>query len=322
MAAARCTSGVKVAAARGSSWFSRKRARRSWKSRPAREVLADRAGVALLQAVVEPLVVGVVEALLLEGPLEVPVDLGEEEEARDLGSDGLRGPGPERRGGDPPGPLEDLRQDEHRHVAADAVALAGDPPELAEHRLLEGRVAVVQLERVRPAVEVRVAPVRQDARALARLHAAVVLGLRGELLLRPGHEEVRVLGHPGVVRRHVVRDEVEDEAQAATLQALAEPGERRVAAEVLVDPVVLDAKQEPQTSSSRKSGRTRRYSASHSGFDRETRRAASPGLPDAEEPDEVEPVRGQPVELRVGDVVERGLCAPARPRAPRAGPAC
>jgi hypothetical protein len=57
------------------------------------EVLADRAGVALFQAVVEPLVVGVVEALLLEGPLEVPVDLGEEEEARDLGADGLGGLG-------------------------------------------------------------------------------------------------------------------------------------------------------------------------------------------------------------------------------------
>src|SRR5512144_475899 len=94
------------------------------------EVLADGPRVTLFQAVVEPLVVGVVEALLLEGPLEVPVDFGHEEEARDPGADGLRDPGPERRCGDPPRPLEDFRKDEHRHVASDAVALAGDPDEL------------------------------------------------------------------------------------------------------------------------------------------------------------------------------------------------
>jgi hypothetical protein len=38
----------------------------------------------------------------------------------------------------------------------------------------------------------------------------------------------------------VVGDEVEDEAQAASLEAPAEPGERRVPAEVLVHPVVPD----------------------------------------------------------------------------------
>ena len=176
MAAARCASVVKVAAARGSSWFSRKRARWFWKSRPAERCSRTGARVALRESVVEPLVVGVVEALLLQGPLEIPIDFSEEEEARDLGANSVRGPGPERGRGDPPRPLEDLRQDQHRHVAADAIALAGDPPQLAEQRVLQRGVAVVQLERVGPAIEVRIAPVGEDARALARLHAAVVPG--------------------------------------------------------------------------------------------------------------------------------------------------
>ena len=185
--------------------------------------------------------------------------------------------------------------------------------ELAEHRLLQGRVAVVQLERVRPAVEVGVAPVGQDARARARPDAAVVLGLRGELLLRPRHEEVRVLGHPGVVRRHVVRDEVEDEAQATTLQARAEPGERLVPAEVLVDPVVPDREAGAADVFLAEVGEDAAVLGEPLGLRPRDAPGRLAGLPDAEEPDEVEPVRGQPVELRVGDVVERRL-SPQRGR--------
>ena len=184
-----------------------------------------------------------------------------------------------------------------------------DATELAHHRLLEGRVAVVQLEGVRPAVEVGVAPIRQHANALGRLDAAVVLRLSGDLLFRPRHEEVRVPGHPGVVRRHVVRDEVEDEAQAPALQASAEPGERLVPAEVLVDAVVTDREagaadvllaevgQDAPVLGKPLSPRAR---------DVPGRRA---GLPHAEEPDKVEPVRGQPVDIRIGEVVEGRLPA-------------
>ena len=107
--------------------------------------------------------------------------------------------------------------------------------------------------------------------------AAVVLGLRGELLLRPRHEEVRVLGHPGVVRRHVVRDEVEDEAQAATLQARRGAGRAPRPRRSPRGP----GSPGPRSRSRRRLPRGSRggrgwYSASHSGFDRETRRAASP----------------------------------------------
>ena len=44
---------------------------------------AHRLGVLVLEPVVEALVVAVVEALLLERPLEIPVGLGGEDEVRD-----------------------------------------------------------------------------------------------------------------------------------------------------------------------------------------------------------------------------------------------
>lgn len=44
------------------------------------QVGADGVGAVVQQTVVEPFVVAVVEALLLEGPFEVPVGLGDEEE--------------------------------------------------------------------------------------------------------------------------------------------------------------------------------------------------------------------------------------------------
>ena len=65
--------------------------------------------------------------------------------------------------GDAPGALEDFGQDEHRHVAAHAVALPRDALQLAEQRVLQRGIAVVELQRVGPAREVRVAPVGEDA---------------------------------------------------------------------------------------------------------------------------------------------------------------
>ena len=59
---------------------------------PGVEVLAHRPRVSLAQAVVEPLVVGVVEPLLLQRPFQVPVDLGHEAEARDPLPDAPRSP--------------------------------------------------------------------------------------------------------------------------------------------------------------------------------------------------------------------------------------
>ncbi len=182
------------------------------------------------------------------------------------------------------------------------VAIRLSSPSIASCR---AGVAVVQLERVGPAVEVRVAAVGEDAASRPRRRPRVVLRLVGEELLVARHEPVRVLGHPRVVRRHVVRDEVEDEPQAPLAQAPAEAGERRVAAEVRVDPVVADREAGAADVRLAEVGQDAPVLGPPPlvrGRDAPRRLAR---LPDAEEPDEVEAVRREAVELGVGDVVER-----------------
>jgi hypothetical protein len=135
--------------------------------------------------------------------------------------------------------------------------------------------------------------------------AAVVLRLRRELLLRPADEELRVRLDPAMVGSDVVGNEIEDEPQPAAGEPLAQPRERRVSAEIVVDAVVAHSE-------------TR---AAHVGLAevrqdapvfraplRIRRRNAARGLarlPDAEQPHEVEPVAGERVELLVRDVVQR-----------------
>src|SRR6516225_11114843 len=46
------------------------------------QVTADRSGMTVSQAVVKPLVVTIVEALLVQGPFEVPINLGHKGEGR------------------------------------------------------------------------------------------------------------------------------------------------------------------------------------------------------------------------------------------------
>ena len=50
----------------------------------------------------------------------------------------------------------------------------------------------------------------------------------------------RVLVDPRVIRGHVVRDKVEHQLQSAFLQPLSQTCERRVAAQIAMDGVVLD----------------------------------------------------------------------------------
>ena len=66
-------------------------------------------GVTLAQAIVQPFVVGIVEALLLERPFQVPVDFGPEEKARKSLPHALGRSGPEERSTLVPGPLKDVR---------------------------------------------------------------------------------------------------------------------------------------------------------------------------------------------------------------------
>ena len=130
--------------------------------KPRVEVLTDRPGMAFAETVVQSFVVRVVEALLLQCPFQIPINLSHEAEIRNPLSNLLGGSRPEQLRPAAPGSFEDVRQNEHGHIAAHAVTLTGDLQQFCNHRLLGGRVAVVELQRIRPARKVGIAAMSQD----------------------------------------------------------------------------------------------------------------------------------------------------------------
>ena len=152
---------------------------------------------------------------------------------------------PEQISPDAPRTFEHLGQDEHGHVAAHTIALPGDSLQLADHRLLQVRVAVVELARVRPAVKVRVAAVGKHQRFVLPLHAAVVPRCVCQIILAAMDKVIRVLVDPRVVRGHVVHDKVEHQSQPALSQPLAQPGQTGIAPQIAMHSITADRKPGP-----------------------------------------------------------------------------
>src|SRR5215510_7864975 len=99
-------------------------------------MLAHLPGVTLAEAIVQSLVVGVIETLLLQCPFQVPVNLGHEAETRNALPNELGCLRPEERSALAPGSFEDIWLHEHGHVAAHPVALAGNLDEFPDHGFL------------------------------------------------------------------------------------------------------------------------------------------------------------------------------------------
>ena len=114
-------------------------------------------GVAFFQPVVEPLVIRVVKSLLLQVPLEIPVDLGQRDKAGmpcpQVGDRRWPELGARRIEGAAPRPQERVLRHQHRHVAAHAVAALGDVEQDISHRAARHGRAVIDLHRVGPAAE-------------------------------------------------------------------------------------------------------------------------------------------------------------------------
>ena len=80
----------------------------------------------------------------------------------------------------------------------------------------------------------------QDARPLIGVDPAIVLRLRGESLLAALDVEIGMRLGPRMIERGVVGHEIEHEPQAARGEPGAERGQRRLAAQRLVDLVGAD----------------------------------------------------------------------------------
>src|SRR4029450_809457 len=158
-------------------------------------------GRTLQNSVVQSLVVAVIEALLLQRPLKIPISLGEEQESRMRladGGDHCRPIVRLWRGTDAitPGSGKNVTHDQHRHIATDTVALLGNLAERLDHNSAQGRSKGVQLNDIRPCREVRISAIGQDM----TVNLNKGLRVRSQLVGRAGDEQLRSARCPWMIR--------------------------------------------------------------------------------------------------------------------------
>ena len=271
----------------------------------AAQVAANLVAALVHEPVVQALVVTEAEAVLLERPLEIPVGLGKEDEARVPGGDSRNHgvpvlPGRPRAGALAPRALEDVVQHQHRHVAADSVALLGDVLQRLDDGLAQRRSEGVELHDVGPRGKVRVAAVRE--------HAPGDLGERRRItravVLSAGDEVLRVRLRPRMVGRDVVRDEVEDQTEPASGKR--GPCRRKAlrTAQALVDDVAPDAIGRADDVLRAEVGERAPEAFDEPGVGECDRDPCRAPLPDAHQPDDIEPERRDRVPLPLGHVAK------------------
>ena len=168
-----------------------------------------------------------------------------------------------------------------------------------------------------------IAAVGQDQRAALRLHATVVLRRARQVALAAVDEVVGVLVDPRMIRRHVVGDEVEHQLQAALAQPLAQAGQRRVAAEVAMHGVAGDREAGAGDVLVAQVGQRLLELAAPLRVARaRSRCAAGPVCQTLSNQTQSKPSSRQPVELGVGDVVQRRAPAQRARRARSARRGC
>src|ERR1035437_8076004 len=106
-----------------------------------------------------------------------------------------------------PGTFEDLVQKKHRHVAADAIALARDTENLFPCCLPKSRLKSIQLQYIRPSREVRITSASTYGSSHLKVGCWVVPGVVGV----PSNEVLRMFGDPRVIWCYVLRHEIEDQ---------------------------------------------------------------------------------------------------------------
>ena len=113
-----------------------------------------------------------------------------------------------------------------------AVAMPGNRRQLRHLRRLQRRIGIVELQRVRPAGEIGIAPMGQDARTLIGLDPPVIAGGRRQIGLAALDIEIGMGPDPGMIERRVVGHEIEHQPQAARGEPGAEAGQRRLPAQM------------------------------------------------------------------------------------------
>ena len=193
--------------------------------------------------------------------LKVPVDFGHEEHLRMRRANGGDDFEPEvrhRRRANIALPSlgENVVGHQHRHVAAQAVALVADVDQCIDERPPQPGMKGVELSRVDPGGEVRIASA-SDHQLLARRisNRKEVARLRLEVFQRAADKILGMLNQPAMVDRDMIGYEIKNQLDAMCSQPLAEDRQPVAPAQPCLDPIIMQmAKAEPGTSASVISG--------------------------------------------------------------------
>ena len=118
--------------------------------------------------------------------------------------------------------FENIVEEEHGHVAADAVAMSGDGTELGDLRGASPGMEMIELGDIFPRRVVRIFGQGDVARALRGLHR-VIEGRIGFVLFGRSLDVVfGVFADPGMIERGVITDEIEEESHAAGVKFVAD----------------------------------------------------------------------------------------------------
>lgn len=181
--------------------------------------------VAVVQGVVKAFVVGELKAEGLNGGFAVPVDFGEPDKFLRQSRDGFSPEFARRRfaSGEEraPSTRENIVQDEHSHVAANAVAVLGDFAEFGDERGAGGRLEIIELQNVAPRREIRIAAVSEKDWLGGGFLQIECGGIFAKILLSAANVKFGMRGGPRMVGSSVVGDEVENEADAASAELFA-----------------------------------------------------------------------------------------------------
>src|SRR5262249_43947567 len=110
----------------------------------------------------------------------------------------------------------------------------------ADHRLLSRGIRIVKLKRVGPAVEVRIPAMSEKQITTLTLDPYVILRSAGQVKLAALDEVFGMIFDPGMAKPHVIGIVVEHEFEDALLEALAQPRQCRVTAEIGVHRIAGD----------------------------------------------------------------------------------
>src|SRR5262249_32121158 len=118
--------------------------------------------------------------------------------------------------------------------------LSGDLHQFADHRFLRGGVSIIELKRIGPAGEIRVATVCEQKITGFALDPSVVLRGASKVKFGALDKMLRMNLDPGMAQSHVIGDKVQHQLEIVLLEPLAQAGECGIAAKVRMDGVPSD----------------------------------------------------------------------------------